>query len=173
MKGCTSILRLLLGKSLGADYEGEFVELDGEPTHLFDCFALVNFLLCSAVPAEPIGAGSARGGRRGQSTPAMQRNCARHLTETLRILEPTIIVLQGRGVLRWMKSTFSALSDDLVQTIPINGSFSRVLSFTHPSTPNWARNWGNNHETPYLLEDVAPQVRQILMNMDAEENRDN
>ena len=52
MKGCTSILRLLFDHPLGSDHQGEFVQLNGTPTHLFDCFALVNFLLCSAVPSD-------------------------------------------------------------------------------------------------------------------------
>lgn len=163
MKGCTSALRLLFDKDLGSDHEGEFVSLDGVPVHLFDCFALVNFLLCSAVPTEVMRDESKpRGGRPGRSTRTMQQNCARHFRAALEVLEPTIIVLQGRGVLGWMKRAFDTLSDDMVQTVHINGSAARVLAFTHPSA-HGAHNWGINDRTTYLLEVVAPTVRGILL----------
>jgi len=159
MKGCTSVLRLLFGKDLGSDREGEFLALDGVPVHLFDCFALVNFLLCSAIPLE-VGGGSP-GAKPGRSTATMHQNCARHFKATLEILEPTIIVLQGRGVLGWMRAVLEGLSDDVVQTVLLNGTVARVLAFTHPSAygPN---NWGINDRTPYLCDVVAPAVRRIL-----------
>lgn len=162
MKGCTNVLRLLFGKDLGSDYEGEFVDLDGTAIHLFDCFALVNFLLCSAVPSESVRDELIpRGGRPGRSTRTMQRNCAHHFRAALETLEPTIIVLQGRGVLGWMKAAFDTLSDDLVQTIHVNGHAACVLAFTHPSA-HGASNWGINDRTPYLLDVVAPTVQRIL-----------
>ncbi len=163
MKGCTSALRLLFGKDPGSDHEGEFVSLDGVPVHLFDCFALVNFLLCSAVPMEVIrDETKPRGGRPGRSTRTMQQNCTRHFRAALEILEPSIIVLQGRSVLGWMKGAFDTLSDDMVQTIHVNGKAARVLAFTHPSA-HGANNWGINDRTPYLREVVAPTVRRILL----------
>lgn len=51
MRGTTSALRILFGNGLGADWEGEFVTtVNGERFHVFDAFALVNVLLCSAGP---------------------------------------------------------------------------------------------------------------------------
>lgn len=125
MRGCTSVLRLLFGKDVGSDYESEFVQLDGMAIHLFDCFALVNFLLCSALLP--------KGGKRGRSTRTMQQNCTRHFKRQLELLEPTIIVIQGRAVLRWMGAAFDGLSDEVIQTIQINGRATRLLAFTHPS----------------------------------------
>jgi hypothetical protein len=162
MKGCTSLLRLLFGKDLGSDYYGELVELDGVATHLFDCFALVNFLLCSAVPTESSHDDVVpRGGKPGRSTRAMQHNCARHFMAELEILEPTIIVLQGRAVLGWMKAVYDTVSDDEVQTVQMTGYTSRVLAFTHPSAYG-AANWGRNDRTTYLLKVVAPAIRGLL-----------
>ncbi len=160
MKGCTSVLRLLFGKDPGSDREGEFVPLDGVPVHLFDCFALVNFLLCSAIPLDPRGV--TPGAKPGRSTRTMQHNCSRHFKATLELLEPTIIVLQGRGVLQWMKGVFDTLSDDVVQAVQVNGNPARVLAFTHPSAYG-TNNWGINDRTPYLRDVVAPNVRRILL----------
>jgi hypothetical protein len=160
MKGCTSVLRVLFGKELGRDREGEFVQLDRTSIHLFDCFAPANFLLCSAVPSA--------GSTQGRSTSTMHKNCARHFVEQLELLEPTITVLQGRSsVLKWMKATFDGLSDEIVQTVQINGCTTRVLAFTHPSAHE-ASNWGANDQTRYLHEVVEPKVKQVLREWDAQ-----
>ena len=93
MRGTTTALRLLLGSGLGSDYEGEFVRpIKGQPFHLFDGFALVNRLLCSAGPP---------GGSQGRPTSTMARNCGIHFAATLSILEPTIVILQGAKVAKW------------------------------------------------------------------------
>ncbi len=93
MRGTTTALRLLLGTGLGTDYEGEFVRpIKGQPFHLFDGFALVNRLLCSAGPP---------GGSQGRPTSIMARNCGIHFAATLSILEPTIVILQGAKVVKW------------------------------------------------------------------------
>jgi hypothetical protein len=49
MRGTTSALRVVFGGAPGEDFGGEWVEpVNGHPFHLFDGFALVNLLLCSA-----------------------------------------------------------------------------------------------------------------------------
>ena len=40
MRGTSSLLRLLFGHELGADYGGEFVQLNSEAVHIFELFAL-------------------------------------------------------------------------------------------------------------------------------------
>ena len=51
MRGTTSALRALFGNGLGTDRGGEYVEpVNGRRFHIFDGFALVNRLLCSASP---------------------------------------------------------------------------------------------------------------------------
>ncbi|MEX0741978.1 MAG: hypothetical protein WD079_04215, partial [Phycisphaeraceae bacterium] len=53
MRGTTSALRVLFGNGLGAVWEEEFVlDEDGDGFHVFDAFALVNVLLCSAHPPD-------------------------------------------------------------------------------------------------------------------------
>ena len=91
----------------------------------------------------------------------MQYNCARHFVATLELLEPTIVVLQGRGVLGWMRKVFQSLTDEVVQEVPLGGNECRVLALTHPSA-HGAHNWGMNDRTPYLVEVVEPAVKRIL-----------
>lgn len=153
MRGCTSLLRLLFSKGLGRDHKDEFIQLNGAAVHLFQCFALVNFLLCSAVLP--------RGGKRGRSTPTMRRNCAHHFRAQIESLEPTIIAVQGRGVLRWMNAAHYGLSNEVVQSVPINGRDVCVLAFTHPSA-HGTLNWGVNDQTEYLDDTVAPAVQRVL-----------
>jgi hypothetical protein len=160
MRGCTSILRLLFGKELGRDREGEFVQLDGTAIHLFDCFALVNFLLCSAVLPG--------GSKKGRSTSTMQRNCARHFGEQLELLEPTVIVIQGVNVLKWMKKAgFDTLSHEVDQTVQINGRATHVLAFTHPAAYG-KDNWGISDQTQYLREKLEPAVKGVLREWDTQ-----
>lgn len=48
MLGTTLALRTIFGTGAAVDREGEFVEIGGSKVHIFDCFALVNRLICSA-----------------------------------------------------------------------------------------------------------------------------
>ena len=99
MRGTTSILRLLLGRPLGTDHKGERLFAGDQRTaHVFDGFALVNALLCSAVKKPPVG----RNAGKGASSRLMRRNCARHFRRTMEILEPTAIVAEGQGVRSWI-----------------------------------------------------------------------
>ncbi len=154
MKGTTSLLRLLFERGLGKNHEGEFIRVNGAETHLFDAFALVNFLLCSATA----------GGKKGDSTPIMRKNCGRHFQAAITILQPTILVCQGAGVANWLK-TASAFD-----VRPIGAGRGRiqkgeldiqVLEFTHPAARG-NNNWGWNDRTPYLLGTVEPRVKEAL-----------
>lgn len=49
MRGTTSALRLLFGYDVGADYSHEFISVNQEQVHLFECFSFVNYLMCSAI----------------------------------------------------------------------------------------------------------------------------
>jgi hypothetical protein len=166
MRGTTTLLRLLFGRSAGSDHAGEFLSLDGRHVHIFDAFALTDFLLCSAIADSPssrstIAIESLRGGRRGRSSRIMRQNCAHHLRHALQILEPTIIVAQGCAVRRWM-STILDHAEPAHRTLPLEriafGSCHALLaSFTHPSAPS-RDNWGMNATEPYLLNVVVPTV---------------
>jgi len=100
-----------LGLGLGADHDGEFVNINGERVHIFECFALVNFLLCSAVPAAEEGAKATHrlAGKPVRSTKTMQANCSSHFRAALEILEPTLVVAQGYGVCEWIASAYGSI----------------------------------------------------------------
>ena len=153
MRGTTSILRLLLGRSIGDDNEGERL-LDG---HIFDAFALVNYLLCSAIetPRDP----QASGGGRGCSSPIMRRNCAVHFRQALRVLEPTVIVAQGKGVRAWLAKALSLPArGPTTESVDIDGRTASLLSFTHPSAISEG-GWGRSLRSDYLWGTVVPTIR--------------
>jgi hypothetical protein len=156
MRGTTSALRLLFGIPLGVDHPSEFLALDeGEPCHLFDAFALVNYLLCSAVPFD--------GTKRGRATQVMKRNCREHFRQALLILEPTVVVVQG--VKFWRSCVQDAFdgppervgSELPVYTARIGPLVTLVVAFTHPSA--WhPYHWGAIDPTPYLTQTVEPSL---------------
>lgn len=158
MKGTTSVLRLLFGMSPGPEYEKEFIVLDGQRVHMFEAFALTNFLLCSAIAP---GQGDS-GSKRGKSSKTMQQNCARHFVSVMRILEPTILIIQGRGVRDWLAPVLTdarSIGPNLEHGI-IGDHGILIASFAHPSVPS-RDNWGTDDRRPYLLDVVAPAVRLI------------
>lgn len=156
MKGTTSLLRLLHGRDPGIDAEGERL-LDG---HLFDGFALVNFLLCSALrkprPNNPRGSGG------GVSTSTMRGNCAQHFKKTLEILEPDVVIAQGRGVRGWIGTALDLTyrRDTFDRVLLGSGSFD-LLGFTHPSARGCLA-WGNSIDLMYLRETIRPGVQAYL-----------
>lgn len=156
MKGTTSILRVLFGGNLGTDYESEFLHFeDGTSCHMFDAFSLVNYLLCAA---HENGSTS-----RGKSSRIMKLNCGSHFRPVLEILEPTVIIVQGKGIWSWVRKTFDkldAIQGELYRG-QISGTQSLVASFTHPSTPTLKHNWGITEQTPYLQEVVLPTIKQM------------
>ena len=79
MRGTTSVLKALFGLSLSSIYDNEFITIDNVRQHIFDSFALVNYLLCSAIPFE--------GNKKGKSTNEMKKNCKVHFRNVIEILE--------------------------------------------------------------------------------------
>ena len=151
MQGVTSTLRLLLGRKPGEDNEGERLLDD---VHVFDGFALVNYLLCTALK-EPRSGGE-KGAGTGNSSGVMQRNCARHFRKTMEILEPTVIVAHGVALRQWMANP------ELPERLQINGNWVDVLTFVHPSAPGkgfWGRGLGAQ---PYLAETVTSRIEAFL-----------
>ena len=156
MRGTTSVLRLLFGLPLGGNHTDEFLQFavdDG--FHLFDAFSLVNYMLCSAV--------SAGEGRRGKSTPIMRRNCLVHFKKVVEILEPTVVIVQGKSYWASVQNAFSNLNKitDTLYTADINQHKVMIAVFTHPSTPDNIHNWGRDAKTPYLIETVVPTIKLI------------
>ena len=153
MRGTTSVLRLLFGRGLGTDYESEQLVLEGgRQVHIFDCFALTNFLLCSAV--------SQATKTRGKSTDTMRRNCTRHFRRAMEILEPTVLVLQSKWFRPDVIGAFDGPPDllsDFVYRVEYGGRTAVLLSLTHPAAFGRS-NWGMNARTPYLVGTVAKAV---------------
>jgi len=157
MKGTTSVLRLLFGKNLGVDYESEFLDMtNGKKCHIFDAFAFVNYLLCSALKE---GQGMA-----GKSTCTMKNNCFEHFRNTVKILKPNVIIVQGKVIWEWIKDSFDNIKpyprSEIIYQAKVNNFSAIVASFIHPSVRN-KDNWGNNDHTKYLLETVRPTVKKI------------
>lgn len=165
MRGCTSVLRLLFEKGLGNNFQCELLKFtDGEEKHIFECFALTNYLLCSALE---VGARSKTGGSRGVATNAMWCNCSRHFREAIRILEPTVIIVQGKAIRGWIGSMFGLPPkppENLIEEVKINGLSSHLVSFAHPSSVR--ENWGRNASTQYLCDVVKPTIEEFLGKID-------
>lgn len=152
MRGTTSALRVLFGKGLGVDWENEFMATDRERFHVFDAFALVNFLLCATGP---------EGTSQGKSSPTMRRRCLRHFEATLRVLEPTILVLQG--VRNWIAPLLGEqeVLDPHLSRIEVAGQSVLMCDFSHPSAHPPLR-WGANLDAPYLVQVVEPTLRRAV-----------
>jgi hypothetical protein len=155
MRGTTSALRLLYGLPLSVDHASEFLQSSSEHCHLFDAFALVNYLLCSAVQEGE--------GRRGKATETMLEACQPHFKKAIEILEPTVMVVQSKGFWIWIKRSFdrvAKLSNELYQAF-LGKNQTLVAVFAHPSTPNNIHNWGRSVNTIYLLDTVTPTLNKI------------
>lgn len=163
MNGTASTLRLLLGREPGRDRGGELLDL-GTNAHVFDAFALVNFLMCSAI--RPDGKdrehfdSNFTGGGKSDASPVMRRNCSEYLRPVLEILEPTVLVIQGQGVRSWASKPLglpeagSVLSRIVIGRAPVD-----VFAFDHPSAPGKSGWWGSTPDKPYLRDVVAPAIR--------------
>jgi hypothetical protein len=170
MRGTTSLLRLALCGKLGRDYVGEHLKVDADTVHIFDCFSLVNFLLCSALKnnVEP-----RRGAARGYPTSVMYENCGKHFLAAWEILEPTLVIVQGpaqrnaiRKALKALKLEGVSLPDPPARAkyswyaedkVKIYGSEADLISFYHPSARG-QKNYGNNECMPYLLNVIQPTM---------------
>lgn len=166
MRGTTLLLkRILLGEESLNDYhdwEAEFPEgAKREENHIFNMFALVNFLLCSAVA----------GNHRDRSSDEMLQQCAKHYIETIKILRPTIVILQGKDKFgRILKATGTR-----EYWHPLDEQFGRFESpelsfltcqFYHPAQPQHF--WGDKPNRLYFRDVVLPTLKRALNEMGVE-----
>lgn len=161
MLGTTSALRAAFGRGLGADREGELLPLSNQPVpeHVMQCYALVNKRLCSAV--RPIE--SAKGRRfRAEHVPAMDRACLPHLAATVRILEPTLVILQSNALrslidphLRHVERIDPAINQ--LEYADFAGVATVIANFSHPAA-HAPYNWGSSHRNVYAMEVVEPTL---------------
>ena len=154
MRGVTSALRLAVGRDPGADRDGEHLRLDDVrfPVHLFDAYAMANMRLCSAVVS---------GTSKSLGNPTMSRNCAPHMAATIKILQPTLCIVQGVEVYKALTTLMSRrrqIAPHLEQA-RIAGVDTLVAAFTHPSAMRLTDHWGRLTSAPYLYETVAPTIK--------------
>jgi hypothetical protein len=150
MSGTTFALRAALG--LGFDDVSrptEYIQIGEDKVHIFDGFALVDFLLCSAISEE-----EKMGDR---STETMQVSCAMHFRQALEILEPNLLI--GQGTAKWMKLAGfgSGRTSETAETFVVNSSAGILLNFPHPSAYGY-RAWGNSSKNEYLHTVVKPAI---------------
>lgn len=151
-RGSTTTLRLLMGRAVGSDFDSEWFDLDdGSRAHIFDMFALVNVLLCSAVTPGTV---------QGRSSSTMRKNCLPHFEETLHILEPTVVVLHGVNVRQWTRTFFTErrqFSPNLFEA-SLFGREMLVCAFSHPAA-RASLNWGNTLRPLYVNDVVEPTLK--------------
>lgn len=160
MRGTSSLLRLLLGIELGKDKERECITIGNQTTHIFDVFALVNYLLCSAV--------NSNGSTRGMSTPTMRRNCFRHFRSAIEILEPTVVVLEGLGIRDWISEHQDGSwhvaegRRKNLEWLHFGERQAALLTFAHPSASGRYAWWGKSLQSKYLHDTVVPTIEHFL-----------
>lgn len=125
------------------------------PVHLYNMFALVNFLLCSAIASGE----SERGSKHGRSTPTVHANCARHFVRTIEILQPTLVVAQGKETAQWLTPNLKdeAAVSPTLRWVRIGNHLTLLATFSHPSAQgeySWA-----DLSRPYLHDVVTPTIR--------------
>ena len=163
MQGTTNALRLLFGLPLSSEPGDDFILVDGERRHIFDAFALINALSCSAMTAAV--------GKNGKPTREMQRNCVEHLRATVMILRPTVLVSQGDPAQRMLWNAFPDLEARGHGVWMIRRLNTLVVPLAHPSARDDPRrgartvlNWANL-ASPYLRDEVAPLLREVHRRM--------
>ncbi len=146
---------------LGDDRAGELLPLSNDPVpqHVMQCYALVDKRLCSAVRA-----GESAKGRRFQASgvPAMDRACLPHLAVTVRILEPTLVILQTKSLRSRIGSHLKhveLIDPDIpdLEYAEFAGVPTVIANFSHPAA-----------QAPYNWGQLAPeQVRDGRRGADA------
>lgn len=153
MVGTEHALQVLLGLDVDGARE---VDIPGGQVHVFETMAMANTTLCSRVVD---GAG-------GQGSVTMIEKCSRHLRQTLKLLEPNIVLTQG-----WTQSGSSpttAVASALGVAKPAKNTLTEVrapwgpvalVAANHPS-----RNWAEPSRAQWRdLEPVIASARQLVL----------
>lgn len=164
MRGTSLAVRTVLESATGdsdpgasTDREGEFFRDDqGVAFHMFDAFAFTNMLLCSA---------NLPGRTKGVPTVEMRRNCRRHLQETIRLLEPTVVVVQKAPTVAFTPAWLGPLvrnkrrpgrSSNLWRA-EVGGVETLLVVVNHPSAGNANVGW-QWPTFPYWADVVRPAL---------------
>jgi hypothetical protein len=155
MRGTTLALRVLF------DVDEDLVEIDGEEVHVLQAYAMANARLCSAIRGSTT---------QSRGTNTMTRNCLRHVSTTVNVLEPQVVVLQGTRIRAALAPIITApqrLSGTL-ERIRIGHATMLLASLGHPSYPGPKGNW-SWPSSPYFLSVVQPtltEARNIILTPD-------
>jgi hypothetical protein len=154
MIGVTHALRTLHGRPIGDDPDGELVDFGDQhnDVHMFDGYAMANVRLCSSVKA---------GTKNSRPTSVMTKNCIRHLRETVRILQPTVCVVQGKAIPKALVPIVTSrrkVAPHLVE-VTIGGVQTLMAEFSHP-TAYADLNWGRWTNMPYLQYTAIPTLKE-------------
>jgi hypothetical protein len=96
----------------------------------------------------------------------MWTNCTEHFAATLKILEPTIVILQGAAVATWATASVKPgrIYDQHTYEAYLDGTRMIACAFSHPSAHRALR-WGDNPtptEASYLTTVVEPTLLKAL-----------
>lgn len=153
MKGVTLGVRYALGLGAIEDPESEWIQVNEhavDRTHVLECYALMNARLCSAT-TKPHSNASA-----GVDT--MTRNCFAHLRAVIEILEPSLVVMQGKGLWRELEPLLPG-EDVGNGRLPLRRVRSPIptliAALSHPRAE--AFRW-QNPDDRYFQETVKPAI---------------
>ncbi len=152
MVGVTHTLRTMFGRPIGDDAAGEHLNFGSghDLVHLFDAFAMANVRLCTSVKA---------GTKQSYPTAVMTQNCVRHLVETVRILQPSVCIVQSTRIPKALASAVTSrrqISPNLAE-VSMGGVCTLMAEFSHP-TAHAELNWGRWTNMPYLQNTVIPTL---------------
>lgn len=93
----------------------------------------------------------------------MRENCAPHFAATLRILEPTLVIMQGEGVRSWLAplTKISRRHTDQLFTANLAGVTTLLCAFTHPSAHGPLRS-GDSLDATYLTKTIEPTIARAM-----------
>ena len=172
--GTTNLLKYILlgsesiGRNNWADWSQEFIGTVGEPAdHIFNMCAWANFLICCAT----------EGGHETDKTPVpFAYRCFPHYMETLRILEPNLVICQQRSkdprkkYEGWFERCLEQLGMDRRCWSQENANWGRykdgalefiACNFYHPSVRN-SNNWSHTPEQYYFKNTIMPTLDTVL-----------
>jgi hypothetical protein len=143
MQGVVFALQLAFGLPISADRAAEHLHTDHGNVHVLDAFAMANLRLCSVAAA----------GKKSRATPLVSANCAEHLAATIRILEPTLVISQGKHVRPALNQLLETdRHSEHVCRASLAGHQFVWAALHHPTR------WWDRLGRPYLRETVEPEL---------------
>lgn len=146
MRGVLFTLQLAYGLPVGESGATKLPSAtEAASPHLFEAYAMVNMLWCSAVKT---------GSMSSRSTGMMRASCARHMRATIDILQPTLVISQGTGLDETLRSSLGVREpiNENVALCELDGQRFVWSSLRHP-TLSW-----HSTKYPYFDEVVRPTI---------------